>query len=39
MAGVIGEIADWPGHNPEELKAMKDAVELSRQRGVEIIED
>jgi Rifampin ADP-ribosyl transferase len=36
---VIGEVVDWQGHSPEELKTMKDSVERSRQRGVEAIED
>jgi len=36
---VIGEVTDWQGHPPEELKAMKDNVERSRRLGVEIIED
>ena len=36
---VTGEVRDWRGHPPEELKAMKDLVERSRQMGVEAIED
>jgi rifampin ADP-ribosylating transferase len=36
---VIGEVTDWQGHSPEELKTMKDNVERSRRLGVEIIED
>jgi rifampin ADP-ribosylating transferase len=36
---VTGEITDWQGHSPEELKAMKDHLERLRQLGVEAIED
>ena len=36
---IIGEVTDWQGHPPEELKAMKDAVERARQMGIEAIED
>lgn len=36
---VTGEITDWKGHSPEELKAMKDHLEQLRQQGVEAIED
>ena len=36
---VMGEIMDWQGHSPEELKAMKDNLERLRQLGVEAIED
>jgi Rifampin ADP-ribosyl transferase len=36
---VTGEVTDWQGHAPEKLKAMRDNVERSRRRGVEIIED
>ena len=36
---VTGEITDWEGHSPEELKAMKDGLERLRQQGVEAIED
>jgi hypothetical protein len=36
---VIGEVTDWQGHSPEELKAMKESVERLRQLGVEAIED
>lgn len=36
---VIGEVINWKGHPPEQLKAMQDSlVELARQ-GVEAIED
>ena len=36
---VTGEITDWQGHSPEELKAMKDHIERLRELGVEAIED
>jgi Rifampin ADP-ribosyl transferase len=36
---VIGEVVNWQGHSADELKAMKDGVERSRQLGVEAIED
>jgi Rifampin ADP-ribosyl transferase len=36
---VTGEVTDWQGHSPEQLKAMKDGLEQLRQLGVEAIED
>ena len=36
---VTGEVTDWQGHSPEELKAMKDNVERLGRLGVEAIED
>jgi len=36
---VIGEIADWQGHAPEQLKTMKDHIEKMKQLGIEAIED
>jgi hypothetical protein len=36
---VTGEVMDWPGHPPEQLKTMRDNVERRRQLGVEAIED
>jgi hypothetical protein len=35
---VIGEIAEWEGHSPERLKAMKDHIERLRAQGVEAID-
>ena len=35
---VVGEVVDWQGHSPEELKAMKDGLELLKQQGVEPID-
>lgn len=36
---VAGEVLDWQGHSPEELKAMKDHLEKLKQLGIEAIED
>ena len=36
---VIGEIMNWQGHSPEQLKTMKDNIERFRQLGIEAIED
>lgn len=36
---VAGEVLDWQGHSPEELKAMKDHLERLKQLGVEAIEE
>jgi Rifampin ADP-ribosyl transferase len=36
---VTGEVTDWQGHPPEQLKAMRDGVERARRQGVEPIED
>ena len=36
---VTGEVKDWQGHSPEQLKAMKDHLEQLKQLGIEAIED
>ena len=36
---VIGEVTDWQGHAPEQLKAMKDHLAHLERLGVEAIED
>lgn len=36
---VTGEITDWEGHSPEELKAMKDHLERLKEQGIEAIEE
>ncbi|UHG89592.1 NAD(+)--rifampin ADP-ribosyltransferase [Spirosoma oryzicola] len=36
---VIGEVKDWQGHPPEQLKAMKDRLEELKRLGIEAIED
>lgn len=35
---VIGEVVEWRGHDPAELKAMQDGVERARQHGIEPID-
>ena len=34
---VMGEINDWQGHSPEQLKAMRDGLERLEQLGIEAI--
>jgi hypothetical protein len=36
---VIGEVKEWQGHPPEQLKAMKDRLEELKRLGIEAIED
>jgi hypothetical protein len=36
---VSGEITDWQGHSPEQLKSMKEHLERLKQLGIEAIED
>jgi hypothetical protein len=36
---VTGEVTDWQGHSPEELKVMKDNLERLERLGVEPIDD
>lgn len=36
---VCGEVTDWQGHPPEQLKARKDNLERLKQLGIEAIED
>ena len=36
---VSGELADWDGHAPDVLQAMKDNVERLKQLGIEAIDD
>lgn len=36
---VTGEVTDWQGHPPEQLKAMKDHLEQLKEQGIEAIED
>ena len=36
---VTGEVTDWKGHSPGELKAMKDHLEELKRLGIEAIED
>ncbi|MPZ40475.1 MAG: NAD(+)--rifampin ADP-ribosyltransferase [Rhizobiales bacterium] len=36
---IVGEVTDWKGHSPEQLKAMKDHLAHLERLGVEAIED
>jgi rifampin ADP-ribosylating transferase len=36
---VVGEVAEWRGHTPEELKAMRDGLARLKQQGAEEIDD
>ncbi|KMQ59468.1 rifampin ADP-ribosyl transferase [Chryseobacterium angstadtii] len=36
---VTGEVMEWQGHSPEQLKTMKDHLEKLKQQGIEAIED
>jgi hypothetical protein len=36
---VVGEVTDWQGHAPEQLKAMREHLERLKQQGIEAIED
>ncbi len=36
---VVGEVTNWQGHSPEQLKAMKDHLEQLKKLGIEAIED
>lgn len=36
---VVGEVMDWQGHPPEQLKAMLDHLEKLKAQGIEAIED
>jgi hypothetical protein len=35
---IVGEVAQWEGHAPEVLQAMKDSVERLRAAGIEAID-
>ncbi len=36
---VIGEVTEWQGHNPEQLKAMKDNLARLKEQGIEAIDE
>jgi hypothetical protein len=36
---VVGEVADWTGHDPEVLKGMLDSLAQLREQGLDVIED
>ncbi|NML21187.1 NAD(+)--rifampin ADP-ribosyltransferase [Pseudoflavitalea sp. G-6-1-2] len=35
---ITGEVKEWKGHSPDQLKTMKDHIEKLRQQGIEAIE-
>jgi hypothetical protein len=35
---VTGEVGDWQGHSPDQLKAMKDHLDLLKEQGIEAID-
>ena len=35
---VVSELAQWQGHPPEQLQAMRDALERLKQQGIEAID-
>ena len=35
---VTGEVAEWEGHPPEQLQAMKDHLERLKEQGIEAID-
>lgn len=36
---VVGEVLDWPAHEPEVLEAMLQSLERLREQGLDVIED
>jgi len=36
---VIGELSEWQGHAPAQLKAMRDHLQKLKEQGIEAIED
>jgi hypothetical protein len=36
---VTGEVKDWPGHSPEQLKTMQDHLARLKQQGIEAVDD
>lgn len=36
---VTGEVKDWEGHSPDQLKAMKDHLDRLKELGIEAIDD
>ena len=36
---VTGEVKDWKGHSPDQLKAMKDHLDRLKELGIEAIDD
>ena len=36
---IVGELTDWVGHSPEQLRAMQDGLAVLRRRGEAVIYD
>jgi len=36
---VVGEVADWVGHTPEQLQAMRDGLARLKEQGADVIYD
>jgi Rifampin ADP-ribosyl transferase len=36
---IVGEVADWPGHDPEALAGMLASLARLREQGLDVIED
>ena len=36
---IVGEVVDWPGHEPEVLSRMLESLALLREQGRDLIED
>lgn len=36
---VVGEVAEWEGHDPDVLQAMLDGIARLREQGLDVIED
>ncbi len=36
---IIGEVTEWKGHTPEQLKVMKDNLEQLKKQGIEAINE
>ena len=36
---VVGEVTIWQGHSPEQIKAMKEGLEMLKQQGTMVIEE
>lgn len=36
---IVGEVANWQGHSPEQVKTMKDALEKLNQQGIISLND
>jgi hypothetical protein len=36
---IVGEVTNWQGHTPEQVKAMKDALEKIKEKGINSLND